>query len=181
MRSGHLAGPSARQKNPGGGCRFQAEAAVTARTASAVDRPGSVGSVVTRAVAVAAIAYLASVTASCGSHDCTDAGCRSGVTVEISRTQAALPKAHTVTVCIKDRCRRWTTESDLASIGQRSQDSAGPVAVRLVIRDRKGSVIGGFARKVSLTRLQPNGPDCPPVCWVASYRIEASGRIARTT
>lgn len=131
----------------------------------------------TRAALLVGLAVLA---ASCGTNGCTEVACRSGVYVDISRIEAALPEARTVTVCIEDRCRRSTTGSDVAEIGERSQSSAGPVRVRVVIRDRRGSVIKRLSREVELTRSQPNGPDCSPVCWLAAFRVASDGRIFRT-
>jgi hypothetical protein len=118
---------------------------------------------------------------SCGSRDCTAAGCRSGVSFETRGLQKAFPDADTVDVCFEERCRRYPAAGRrLASIGQKTQDSEGPVHVRVVIRDRQGSVIERFARNVSLTRIQPNGADCLPVCWHASFGLGTSGQVTRT-
>ena len=131
-----------------------------------------------------AATVLALTAAPSGSQQraCTQIGCSSGIYVDLADEQNRLtiPRRARVTLCMDDACRRFPANSAWVRLDVPSQDDAGPVRIRIVVRSRAGRVLMRRDRTVTLTRSQPNGPECEPVCWQASFAIRGGYRLART-
>ena len=114
---------------------------------------------------------------------CTEIGCESGVEFELAQS---LEEDHSyeIEACADSFCRSETVDIPTAFTGRRmgeldvgldrvllilpQGDYAGRHRVSLVLRDAEsGEVLAQTERDVEFERLQPNGPDCPPVCWFA--------------
>jgi hypothetical protein len=114
----------------------------------------------------AAIALLA--VAVLGAHDppaqaCTLIGCESGVSVRIGRLPV---RAEVIEVCVGTRCRRARLATPPRIVFVPVQASS-PRVVLVRVRGFSGSgrLVFSTSRRVGLRALQPNGPDCPPVCY----------------
>jgi hypothetical protein len=112
---------------------------------------------------------------------CTLIGCESGVRVNLTPQSGgrAFPRAGSVTVCMDATCKRFSARGDSVRLTVPSQSGAGPVRVRVVLRNRRGRVLRRFDREVVLTRSQPNGPECEPTCWSVAYEIRDRLRLTR--
>lgn len=151
-----------------------------------------------RRLALAAVMLIAS--AACGSPPgpggavaCTQIGCDSGVTFAVSGVGLDAGGGTVVAeACFDGRCERarYTQEANGAAEWDNTQLQlfVGPDSVEVMLRLPEDDydpdaaydvslelrVDGGepmrLDRRVHLERSQPNGPDCPPVCWQA--RVE---------
>ena len=119
-------------------------------------------------------------------RSCTEVGCESMLTVEFEGAESLGPGAYTITV----ETSAGTTECDVALTdpdefeGIGIEDCVGPDEVRFsanmigilgtytAVTVRVEDADSGAVSQVSLTPLyseeRPNGPDCEPVCQVAS-------------
>lgn len=104
---------------------------------------------------------------------CTYASCESGVDVGLSRAPA---KAAQVRFCVNGRCRR--TEPTQGS-SLRFPCEAAPIRVRVsaTLFDAHGNRLIRGRRHARLRKLQPNGPDCPPTCYVAWLRFNGHSGV----
>lgn len=107
---------------------------------------------------------------------CTAIGCVSGISVETRPLRSLMPEAYTVTACMDRRCVRAPARGNNFKVESRTARGPGPVRVRIVIRGRDGTVLLRLARGVRLQRNQPNGPDCPPICWSRGVYPDVRGR-----
>ena len=120
------------------------------------------------------------------SRDCTETGCDSQVSFRLS-TDLRAGVAYTVEACVDDDCRDETltvpddgpigigaegvwldTDSDVIRLELptgTSWEETHAVSLRVVTRD--GDVVADMTGEADFERTQPNGPDCPPVCWLA--------------
>jgi hypothetical protein len=117
-----------------------------------------------------------------GQRVCTQIGCSSGISVELPASSALPRHAVRATVCMNERCRSFSlsergTSRQVVRIEDRRLAGPGPIRVRVVLRDRRDRRVLRRERVVTLSRAQPNGPDCPPTCWLASLRLGADGRL----
>lgn len=104
-------------------------------------------------------------------HGCTLIGCTPGVRALLKQ----LPSdARTLQLCRDNKCvtepvdrsRRY----DILAVNGHDQPGSPMVSVR--VRDEHGRLLAETEHRVALKRTQPNGPDCPPPCWVAWLRYD---------
>jgi len=130
---------------------------------------------------------------------CTEVGCDSQLTIELSKVDITPEATYGIEICIDGDCATATITIDVADpetgriILGRSGPSPGPrsgqilmwverdsieyflpereygasASVAFVLRDADGSVLAETEEgtEVPLERSQPNGPECPPICF----------------
>jgi hypothetical protein len=98
---------------------------------------------------------------------CTAIGCSSGVSLDVKK----VPKGATkLTFCVADRCRRVGLDKKFPTrIGC---DGGTSASVSVIARDAENRKVARLSRQVPLTMQQPNGPDCPPTCFVGHVRLD---------
>lgn len=113
---------------------------------------------------------------------CTLIGCTSGLGVSLQDAEGRsfAPAGARITLCLDDLCRRYRASGSFVRLERPDQASAGPVRVRIVVRDRRSRVLRRMDRRMLLTRQQPNGPECEPVCWSAVFQLGEGLRLTRT-
>ena len=124
---------------------------------------------------------------------CTQIGCESQVTFESERlaTIPGAPGALTVTACAGDDCvteeiPRGRCGGLGSKLGARltcsdrklvlrlpddGDDRPGARTARLKVTRGGATALDETVDGLHFTRNQPNGPDCPPVCWVAVAKL----------
>jgi hypothetical protein len=127
------------------------------------------------AVFVAACLTPALVAAQEPDQACTLIGCSSGVGVNV-KSVAQVAGAKRVTVCVNDKCRRFSTTTSVARVNAPGLSGDERATVKVVVRGSGDRVLLRVVRRVALRRLQPNGPGCPPVCWNRSLKLDVAGR-----
>ncbi|MGH8946071.1 MAG: hypothetical protein ACRDVL_07980 [Acidimicrobiia bacterium] len=112
---------------------------------------------------------------------CTEIGCESTVEFELSDALRQ-DRSYEIEACADTFCR--SVDISTGFTGGRVQelevrpdrillilpdaDYAGRHHVSLVLRDAEsGEVLAQIDQDVGFERRQPNGPNCPPVCWFA--------------
>jgi hypothetical protein len=124
--------------------------------------------------ALALVLLLAAPTAASGDGPtgpvCTLVGCHSGVTVQFGRPLTAGEK---VTLCMNNTCRAAHAVGAGALTAWKRGSETRPVTVRVIVRRGGHVVFRRTIQNVRLARFQPNGPDCPPLCWQASFELSA--------
>ena len=132
-----------------------------------------------RALLAAVIAAVCLTPALVGAQEpnqiCTLIGCSSGVGVNI-KSVSQVAGAKRVTVCVNDKCRRFSTTASIARVNAPGLSGDERATVKVVVRGSGDRVLLRVVRRVALRRLQPNGEDCPPVCWNRSLKLDVSGR-----
>ena len=132
-----------------------------------------------RRLLVAIIAAVCLTPALVGAQEpgeiCTLIGCSSGVSVNLLSV-SQVKGAQRVTVCVNNRCRRFSTTTRVARLNAASLSGDERATVKLVVRGSGDRVLLRVVRRVALRRLQPNGPGCPPICWHRSLKLDVSGR-----
>lgn len=106
---------------------------------------------------------------------CTLIACGPGVRVVV----AAIPAdARSARVCVEGSCgvrQRLDRPGPLTATLPPSARRGGErvrIAVRLL--DRNGRTVGQVSRRATVRATRPNGPDCPPTCFQARIRIDAT-------
>ena len=122
---------------------------------------------------------------------CTMIGCESAVVFHASiDLKAGIP--YDVEACVDDMCERQVLRVPLPDDGPFTGTSQGSISLfidtetitftlgnrelpgthqaRLTVR-RHGDPILAIGTDVKFVRTQPNGPDCPPVCWIADVIV----------
>jgi hypothetical protein len=134
----------------------------------------------TLVIAVAAATAVLSATAARGDDPpkvCAAVGCASGVFVDVADAKRDIPAAVAATVCVAKRCRRVRHLGQPIRV-QHDSLAHSPVRVRVVLYDKRGKRLLRVSRSVKMRRTQPNGPDCPPICFGRHLRLEtAPGRL----
>lgn len=112
---------------------------------------------------------------------CTLAGCFSGVRFDITALQGH-EQPVTIDVCVNEACKTLTypaeedlPESVFVELEEEQETGAGTVVeARLVATGPDDEVIAEqhWERVPLDERVQPNGPDCPPTCWVGMVRLQ---------
>jgi hypothetical protein len=124
---------------------------------------------------------------------CTQIGCESQVTFESERLAAVLGArgALTVTACADDDCvTREIPSGRCGGLGSelsarmscsdrkvilRLPDGGdygqGAHTARLKVTSGGATALDQTVENLRFTRNQPNGPDCPPVCWMALAKL----------
>ena len=118
---------------------------------------------------------------------CTQIGCESGVEFDLAQSLVE-DRSYEIEACADTFCRSDTVDIPTGFSGRRVQelevaldrillilpeaDYAGRRRVSLLVRDAEsGEVLAQVEDDVEFERLQPNGPDCPPVCWFARVLV----------
>jgi hypothetical protein len=82
-----------------------------------------------------------------------------------------LPKGATkLTFCVGDRCRR--VGLDKKAKPKIACNGGSSARVSVLARDAQNGKVAHLSRKIPLTMEQPNGPDCPPTCYVGQVRLD---------
>lgn len=122
---------------------------------------------------------------------CTLIGCDSQVVFELDDGELVPGRAYELEACLDDRCETTTVElpahgtaiagadgltasaeEDVVALILPDGDFPGVHTAQLRIRDAGGDgTLFEAAVEVELERTQPNGPNCPPVCWQAVVRL----------
>ena len=120
------------------------------------------------------------------SRDCSEVGCSSQVSFQLAAELRA-GVAYNVEACADDDCRSQTltvpddgpvgtggeglwldTNDDVITLELPSDTNwEGTHAVSLRVVTEDGEEVVDMAGETDFERMQPNGPDCPPVCWLA--------------
>jgi hypothetical protein len=117
---------------------------------------------------------------------CTQIGCESQVVFELATLDLVPGRLYEVEACLDDRCGAATVElpqrgavmeggvlvsadEDIVALVLPEGDYSGTRAAWLEIRHGDGPPFV-IEVEVELERTQPNGPNCPPVCWQAVVR-----------
>ena len=117
-----------------------------------------------------------------GREACTLIGCDSAVTAGFAQTPA---DAFGAQICVDGRCgktHRLVREAGADVLTQRltnCQRQAGR-RVKVIARvfDQQRGLIASDNARATVRRLRPNGPRCPPVCFMASLRFRGdTGRL----
>lgn len=119
-------------------------------------------------------------------HACTEIGCESAVAFNLD-ADLVNGVEYRLDACVEDDCATETIEvpEGQGVVGQRvgrfdlgtdadrvlfllpEADYSGPHEVSLRVTAADGSVAVELIATTEFDRQQPNGPDCPPVCWFA--------------
>lgn len=116
---------------------------------------------------------------------CTEIGCESGMFLNLVPIARSLPEGRRATFCIDDVCkttrlRRFGGEFHgfRMSGGKLAESAGGKVTVRLRVTGKRGKTLRRQKLKVAVERLQPNGEDCPPVCFQVMVGVrDTDGRL----
>jgi hypothetical protein len=153
-------------------------------TAGALPRRGSV-ICVKRLGMISALVAAALLNASCGGDDsgstqgpgapaaCTEIGCDSGLFLDLSPIAARMPVAKKVKVCLEGHCQTFSAKEPQAMIVDRKLNAEQSVTVTVTATDATGKVLLRESKSVRTVRAQPNGPDCPPVCFQVPLKLDA--------
>ena len=105
---------------------------------------------------------------------CTEIGCASEAAVTLKRLPADARRAR---VCVAGRCGRTqrlyrSRYGDLvvAALPKAKRREGAFVRVTVQVFDEDGRVLARAHRRAKVRRTQPNGEDCPPVCFQVSLR-----------
>jgi hypothetical protein len=109
---------------------------------------------------------------------CTEIGCTSGLTADLSVIRNAVPKGGTVKICLRHDCR-VVKRSNLGLVDIQAEDLVtGELAsVKLVIRNRKGKLKSKSLMNYEVQEVQPNGEGCPPICHQVQIKLGAGGLL----
>ena len=128
-----------------------------------------------RAALIAFILAMGCDTLGIGSHSCTEIGCTDGITVHLP----ALPTGpYRVEIVVGSGPSGLSYAYDCAGGPTCQQDIFFPELVldRIIVKVTTplGSRLTEIANPAYVT-LQPNGPDCPPLCRQASVTAQLPG------
>ena len=106
---------------------------------------------------------------------CTLIGCESQIRFELTALDLEPGSTYDVEVCLDDRCESATVDIPGLDAGPGAAGGDGSIildptgdTIVLVLPDGENVELDG---PIEFERLQPNGPDCAPVCWQAVVRI----------
>jgi len=110
---------------------------------------------------------------------CTEIGCQSGLFFNLGRIRQAVPEAKRLEACVNGKCKSMRIESSgYQSFSLITGKLDSTAKVRLVLRDGDGQTIRRQRFGAPVSRLQPNGENCPPVCWFIQVKVRKSdGRL----
>lgn len=105
-----------------------------------------------------------------GGQVCTEIGCSSSINLHVREEARQEPAAALVRICALGICReRPTTISVVLPCG--GVKSEHRTRVRVAVFDEDHKVLWRDATRALLERNQPNGPNCPPVCFQAALEL----------
>jgi hypothetical protein len=107
---------------------------------------------------------------------CGAIGCVSGASVDVSELGEHHMDVGRMTACVNERCRRFSATNSRFKLNTPGAGGERSVRMRVVVYGPDGRVLVRASRSVRLRPVQPNGPNCPPTCWVRSLRLEIDSR-----
>ena len=110
---------------------------------------------------------------------CTLIGCSSGAQVDMTALPLPPGAMAEVRVCVGQTCSRRSPERLPLVFAEVHAPYTGESEVTVTIRvtGPHGAVLANTSIRSRLERLQPNGPECPPVCFITRIKLAASGRL----
>ncbi|MEW1755804.1 hypothetical protein AB0393_04825 [Streptomyces cyaneofuscatus] len=110
-------------------------------------------------------------------HMCTLIGMDSGVSVVWRPADFKGSGGATIRVCVDGSCEERASGDPSDPIGMASvrlpDDIGGKtLPVELTVTPVKGGSVVTDTAQAQLTEERPNGPNCEPVAWVASFRAD---------
>jgi hypothetical protein len=112
---------------------------------------------------------------------CTEIGCNSSIVVHVSREVRQEPAAELVRVCALSKCKERQMTGTVVAMPCGGVKAERRARVRVALFDDQGERLWKDGTWVHLVRNQPNGPNCPPVCFQASVRLIPSAQEVRPT
>ena len=104
---------------------------------------------------------------------CTQVGCESGVSFRLGQ-----PPQDTTTI---ERCANEVCDTDLFGgampFAFDSNDRITTASVRFLAADGSVLLEASYSGNFKPSRLEPNGPECGPLCRVARFRLTRSGTL----
>jgi hypothetical protein len=111
---------------------------------------------------------------------CTLIGCDSGLFANLKGLRRSNPSVSKVELCLGSSCDTFTRgEFAYTNVVNRRLKGEGLRRVTLVGFDEDGNVVLRDSVTAPSVRSQPNGPDCPPVCFMVEVRVDPEGRLVR--
>lgn len=140
-----------------------------------------------RPVASGAVLIAAALFAGCQATAptiCTQVGAESGVVFEYAKVVRDGSRGPlTVRACVESACetRKVGLNQGFYSMvaGREELQTGGgePVKVRLTIHDVRGHAVFAGETTVTPSKLQPNGPSCPPTAWAGRVNARGEGQL----
>jgi hypothetical protein len=111
------------------------------------------------------------------------------ITIDVRQILADVRGPVRVHLCVSATCnsmsKRDGRQLDAVFLDDPSIHDSGPVLVGLSIESRSGEVIYARKANVELSRMEPNGPNCPPTFYstalVATARAAVSALVGKLT
>ncbi len=130
------------------------------------------------------IAFVVAVVVLLGacSQNCAKVGCTSGALVDLTALPLAPGRSSVVTICINNHCQTQRPSSVPLTFATASMPTvnASKVTISLRMVGPDGSLIATDSTAATLQKLQPNGAQCGPTCYVAKVRLTAQGKLDAT-
>ena len=114
---------------------------------------------------------------------CSAIGATSGITVTLSGLPTAARTGHAV-LCENTTCsaRDLTPDLGLLQVDDQKINDAAQVTVQLVVTDPStGKRLFDDSSKVTLRKIEPNGPGCGPTAWQAVLTIGSDGKLSQSS
>lgn len=115
---------------------------------------------------VAAAVVIAA--AASGPRACSLVGCADGVTVYFWKPVGPVDHAVYVRFCAAGRCDQARVAGRRIAVDLPCPDFDGEQTISLTARvlGRHGEVQSIASKEINIRRLEPNGAECGPTCWV---------------
>jgi predicted small lipoprotein YifL len=110
---------------------------------------------------------------------CSLTGCNSGAGVDIAAIPLQPGAKSLVTICIDSHCstRRPETLPLFSAMVDAPYKNQRVVTVSIVMQGPDGRTLAKSRITSLLRRVQPNGPECPPVCFITRLKLTSSGQL----
>jgi hypothetical protein len=116
-----------------------------------------------------------------GVQTCTAIGAGPTITIDVRRILADVRGPVRVHLCVSATCNSTSKpdgrQLDAVFLDDPSIQDSGPVLVGLSIEGGSGEVIYARKANVELSRMQPNGPNCPPTFYSTALVATARGGL----
>jgi hypothetical protein len=113
---------------------------------------------------------------------CTLIGCSTGVQVDMSALPLQPGPKSKVTVCVDHDCTSSSPEASplLGAHAGAPYHDERVVTVSITMIGPDGAVQARSSAQTQLRRIQPNGPKCGPICYIADLRLTSTGVLEAT-
>jgi hypothetical protein len=110
---------------------------------------------------------------------CTQIGCTSGIGLEVA---VLGDKVDRLTFCVRNRCKRIEPKRGRPSrTGVKVVcDSEITVLGVLTMRDQEGRKLNRYKALIPMSKVQPNGPQCPPTCFQGGVRFNGARLVVQS-